>query len=113
MSMLEIAQAAANAGGIERIFALVGNAAAVDPAIVDSVDFDYGIGKMSYLLNQDPQLIRSPAELQNIRQRREQQQAQAQRAEQAEKLAKGAQVLSQTDIGGGQQALAQMLGRQP
>jgi hypothetical protein len=112
MSMLEIAQSAATAGGIERIFALVGNAAAVDPQIIDGLDFDYGIEKMSYLLNNDPKLIRSPDALQQIRAQRQQQQVQAQRAEQAEKLAKGAQTLSQTDIGGGQQALAEMLGRQ-
>jgi hypothetical protein len=63
---------------------------------------------MSYLLNNDPKLIRSPEALASIRQRREQQQEQAQRAAQAEQLAKAAKVASDTQIGGGQSALQAM-----
>lgn len=110
MSMLEIAQSAAASAGIERLFAILGNMAAIDPAALDNVDIDYGLDKMSSLLNNDPKLIRSPDELANIRQRREQQAEQAQRAAQAEQLAKAAQTASQTQIGGGRNALQQITG---
>src|SRR6266853_4394368 len=98
-SMLEQAQSAAASAGIERIFAVMGNLAGIDPAVVDNVDIDYGLDKMSSLLNNDPKLIRSPEQLQQIRQMRQQQQMQEQRAEQAEKLAKSAKVLSETEVG--------------
>lgn len=110
MSMLEIAQSASTSAGIERVFAMVGNMAGIDPAVVDGLDIDYGIAKMSSLLNNDPKLIRSPQELQQIRANREQQQQMQQRAAMAEQLAKSAQVASQTEIGGGQNALQALTG---
>lgn len=109
-SMLEQAQSAAASAGIERIFAVMGNLAGIDPAVVDNVDIDYGLDKMSSLLNNDPKLIRSPEELKQIRAMRQQQQAAQQQAEMAEKLAAGAKTLSETDVGGGKSALAQMSG---
>lgn len=110
VSMLEIAQEAAATSGIERIFALLGNLGGIDPAAMDNVDIDFGLDKMSSLLNNDPRLIRSPEALASIRQRREQQAEQQQRAAQAEQLAKSAKVASETDIGGGQSALQAMTG---
>jgi hypothetical protein len=110
MSMLEVAQAAASGAGIERIFQMVGNMAGIDPAVLDTVDVDYGIEKMSSMLNNDPKLIRSPDQLANIRNRREQQQMQQERAAQAEQLAKSAKVASETDVGGGQNALQRITG---
>ncbi len=110
VSMLEQAQSAAATAGIERIFALLGNLGAIDPAAMDNVDIDYGLDKMSSLLNNDPRLIRSPQELQAIRAQRQQQMEQQQRAAQAEQLAKGAKVLSDTQVGGGQSALQKMVG---
>lgn len=110
VSMLATAQAATAASGIERLLAMVGNVAAIDPAAADNVDIDYGLDKMSSLLNNDPKLIRSPAQLDSIRNKREQQQAAAQNAELAEKYAKGAQVMSDIDVGGGQNALQRMTG---
>ena len=112
MSMLEIAQAAATSAGIERIFQMVGQMGGIDPAAMDNVDIDYGFDKMSSLLNNDPKLIRSPEQLANIRNRREQQQAQQERAAQAEQLAKSAKVASDTPIGGGKSALQAMTGMQ-
>ncbi len=108
VSMLQQAQQATAAAGIERMFAIAGNIAGIDPAGVDNIDFDYGLDKMSYLLNNDPKLIRSPEALASIRQRREQQQMQAERAAQAEQLAKAAKVASETQVGGGQSALQSM-----
>lgn len=110
VSILETAQDAAAASGIERLLGLTGNLAAIDPGITDNVDFDFGLNQYSKLLNNDPRLIRSPEALASIRQRREQQQAQQQRVEQAEKLAAGAKTLSETDTGAGKNALQQMTG---
>jgi len=113
-SMLEVAQNATSAAGIERIFALIGNAAGVEPQVVDNVDFDYGVEKISSLLNNDPKLIRSAQQLQQIRQQRQQQQAMqqvAQGADTAQKLSAGAQTLSETPVGQSKNALQLMLGQ--
>jgi len=108
VSMLQQAQQATAAAGIERMFAIAGNIAGIDPAGVDNIDFDYGLDKMSFLLNNDPKLIRSPEALAQIRAQRQQQQMQAERAAQAEQLAKAAKVASETQVGGGQSALQSM-----
>lgn len=113
ISMLSVAQAGAKAGGIERLLQVAGNLAGIDPAAMDNIDIDFGLDKMSDLLNNDPRLIRSPAQLTEIRQMRQQQLQQQQQAEMAEKLAAGAKTLSETNVGGGKNALQQMTGVAP
>ena len=103
VSMLESAQAAAATAGIERLFQTVGGLAGVDPQIMDNIDFDYGLEKMSALLHNDPKLIRSQASLSQIRRKRDQdmqQQKIMQMADQAQKLSAGAKTLSETQMGG-------------
>lgn len=112
-SMLEQAQSAASASGIERVFGLVGQLAGIDPSAADNVDIDYGIDKISTLLNNDPKLIRSPEQLAMIRQQRAQAQARQEQAELAEKLAGGAKTLSEIPVGGTSNALAEMTGIAP
>jgi hypothetical protein len=116
VSMLATSQAAAATGGIERLFSVAGNLVGVDPAVMDNIDIDYAIDKYSSLMNNDPKIIRSPQELQSIRaQRAKDQQAQqmAQQADTAQKMAAAGQTLSQTDVGGGQNALQKMTGVAP
>jgi len=113
ISMLAQAQDAAQAGGIERLFGIVGNAAGVDPTIMDNVDWDFALDKYSALLKNDPRIIRSPDAVANIRQQRQQQQQEMQMAQQADiaqKLAAGAKTLSETDAGGGRNALQAVTG---
>jgi hypothetical protein len=113
VSMLAQAQEAAAASGIERVFGITGNIAGVDPAIMDVIDYDYGVMKYSSLLNNDPKLIRSPTAIAAIRQKREQQQqeqAVAQQADTAQKLAGGAETLSNINVGGGKNALQNLTG---
>jgi hypothetical protein len=110
VSMLAIAQNAAAMGGIERILGLAGNLAGVDPAAMDNIDIDYALDKASSLMNNDPKMIRSPEQLTEIRLKRQQDQQRMQQAEMAEKLAAGAKTLSETDVGGGVNALQQTLG---
>lgn len=109
-SMLATAQNAAKATSIERVLAMAGNLAGIDPAVVDNIDFDMALDIYSSLLSNDPRMIRSPDQLAAIREQRQQQQAAQQQAEMAEKLAAGAKTLSETQVGGGQNALQMMTG---
>jgi len=113
VSMLATAQLAAATSGIERTLQLAGGIVGVEPTIMDNINLDFAIEKYSTLMNNDPRMIRSPEELQGIRQQRQkQQQLQEQQmaAERAEKLAAGAKNLGDIDVGGGQNALQQMMG---
>ena len=113
ISMLSQAQQAAASSGIERTLQLVGGLVGVDPSVMDNLDLDFTVEKYSTLMNNDPRMIRSPADLQALRQQRQQQQAvqeQQMAAERASKLATGAKTLSETDVGGGQNALQAMMG---
>jgi len=110
VSTLTQAQQAASAGGIERVLQITGNLAGVDPAVMDNLDIDYVVDKYSKLLNNDPKMIRSPEQLAEIRQKRAQDQQMAQQAAIAEQLSKGAKTLSETNVGGGVNALQTMLG---
>ena len=113
VSMLASAQSAAATSGIERTLQIAGGLVGVDPAVMDNIDIDFAINKYSVLMNNDPRIIRSAEALAAIRQRREQMQAAQQQAEMAEKMAQGAKTLSETDTGGGQNALQQMMGGGP
>ena len=113
VSMLATAQLAAATSGIERTLQIAGGLVGVDPSVMDNIDIDFALEKYSNLLNNDPRMIRSPQALQQIRQQRAQQQAQQQQSEmadRAQKLAAGAKTLSETDVGGGRNALQAMTG---
>lgn len=113
ISMLAQAQAAASTAGIERLLQVIGGVVGVDPSVMDNIDMDFTTNKYSNLMNNDPRIIRSPEQVAQIRQQRQQQQQaeqMAQSAETAEKLAGGAKTLSETTLGGGQNALDAMLG---
>jgi hypothetical protein len=110
-SMLSQAQNAARTAGVERVFALAGQLAGIDPAVMDNLDIDYGFDYMSAALGNPPKLIRSPEELAQIRQNRQAQQAAQEQAQRGQQLAEGAKTLGETDVGQGQNALQAMLGR--
>jgi len=110
VSMLQAAQSATQTQGIERLLQIAGNLVSVDPAVMDNIDIDYAFDKYSNLMGNDPKMIRSPGELKQIRANREKQQQQQQQIENAQKLAEGAQTLSQTKVGGGN-ALESMIGQ--
>ncbi len=99
VSLLNTAQQATEVASIERVFGFAGNLAGIDPQVMDTLDVDYALDKMSSLLQNDPRMIRSPEELAQMRQQRAEQQAQAQQAEMAEKLAAGAKNLAAADMG--------------
>lgn len=117
VSMLALAQKAAATGGIERIMAFVGNLAAEFPQSRDIVNVDETIREMNDLLGNPQKILNPQDKVDQIRA------AQAKQAEAAQASAIGgqdmkslqsgasaAQVLSQTQIGGGQTALSAALG---
>ncbi len=84
---------------------------AVKPDAIDNLDTDELIEQYADLLNVPPEIIRKTAEVIQIRQSRAQQQQQEAALQTGAAAAQGAQTLSQTDVGGGENALALMLGR--
>ena len=112
VSMLAQAQRATAAAGIERLLQLAGGLVGVKPEVMDNIDCDEALDQYSYLLNNSPKIILSPEALKAVRDARAQQNQQMQQAAMAQQLSEGAKNLSQTDVGGGQNALAAMLGGQ-
>jgi hypothetical protein len=113
ISMLFTAQLAAATSGIERTLQLAGGLVGVTPEVMDNIDTDFAIAEYSNLMNNNPRLIRNPDQVKQMRQQRQEQmqaQQQAQQAEMANKLAAGAKTLSETDVGGGANALQAMAG---
>lgn len=109
ISMLAEAQRAASTAAIERLLALVGNISAANPEAADNVDFDATIEEYADLLSVTPKIIRSIKEVMAIRQNRAQQQQAQQQFQASLAAAQGAKTLSETDVGGGQNALSSML----
>ncbi len=117
VSMLALAQKAAATGGLERLAALVGNLVPVFPEAKDLLDVDAYIREMSDLLGNPQKVLFSPDHVTKIREMHAQaaQQAQKQQAvagavDQAKTGAQAAQVLSQTQVGSGSDALSLLLG---
>jgi len=110
VSILSEALASNRGGSIERLFAQVGNLAAIDPAAVDNVDFDMGLDILAESWGIDPRVIRSPEDLKAIRAQRAQQQQQQQ--QQADLLAatQGAKNLATSPMGPGRNALQSLAG---
>jgi hypothetical protein len=118
VSLLALSQKAAATGGIERIVQLVGNMSAVFPQVKDVVNPDEVIREMSALLG-NPQRILNPE--QEVVQSRAAQAKQAQQIQKAQMLqhtaqtagvaANAAQVMSQTQVGAGGDALSMLMGQ--
>jgi hypothetical protein len=110
ISMLAEAQKAASTAGIERLAGFAGNLAAVMPQVLDNLDLDEIMDEYADLLGVTPKAIVPLAKVMQIRAQRAQQQQQQQGLQNSVAAAQGAQTLSQTDTGGGINALQKMLG---
>lgn len=117
VSMLALAQKGAATGGIERLIQLVGGMYAVFPTVIDNINSDAMIREYNEMLGNPQKILNGPDQVGMQRQQRAQQQAQQQQmaqmtqaAEAAGKAAPAGQVLQNTDVGGGQNALSKMLG---
>jgi len=109
VSVLQSSQKAAAAGSIERMLQMAQTLAAIDPAVTDNIDFDMALDVYANMLETDPRIIRSPAQLTAIRRQRAQQQAQQQQLQSAETLAKAGANAANIDVGGGQNLVQRMI----
>ena len=113
VSMLAEAQNAANTTGMERFLAQVGNIAGVHPDVLDIPNWDRMMTRYGLVLGNEPSDINTAEEIAAIRaaKAKAQQAAQAnQAADTTQGFASAAKNLSETDVGGGTNALQAMLG---
>lgn len=106
ISMLAQAQKAIATGGIERLFAFVGNLAAVKPEVLDKIDMDEGIDQYADMLGTPAGLVVADDKVQEVRGARADQMAKQAQAESTAAMmpavkqgADAARVLSETDAG--------------
>lgn len=118
VSILALAQKAAATGGLERIAALIGNLVPVFANAADLLDVDSYVREMNELLGNAHKVLNAPEEVAKIRaqkaaaaQKQQQQVDTAHGAQVASVGADAANVLSNTKIGGGNDALSAMLGQ--
>jgi hypothetical protein len=109
VSMLASAQNAANTVGIERFLAQIGSIAAVQPEVLDIPNWDRMVTRYGMVLGNDPSDMKSVPELQAFRQARAKQKAQQDALASVPVAADSAKLLSETNVGGGQNALQQIL----
>lgn len=118
ISTLALAQKASQTAGIERLFGVAGHMAAVKPEVLDLLDFDAAVREYGRSLGVTGRIVRAPEQVAMIR---KQKAAAAQQAQQAATMshmatqvapgmAQAAKNLSDTDTGGGINALQAMLG---
>lgn len=110
ISMLAEAQKASDAGRIERWLQLLGNMAAVNPEVLDTCNFDRTSKAYAGIMSVDPELPNTQAEIVAIRAARQKQNQTNAAAAATPGAAAAAKNLSQTDVGGGKNALQAILG---
>ena len=110
ISTLADAQKSTATTGIERLVAFVGNLAAAKPEALDNVDFDEAVREYADLIGVTQKLIVAQQLRDKMRAQRNQQAAQQMAMQNSMAAAQGAKTLSDTEVGGGQNALQKMLG---
>lgn len=110
ISPFAMAMKAAQTGAIEQSLRFGAGLIAVDPNVADNYDVDKTARIYNDLLGADPRVLRSEDDTEARRQARAKQQQERQAMQQSMAGVQGAQVLSQTDVGGGQNALERILG---
>lgn len=109
VSMLAEAQRAVATTGIERLLTLTGSLAGIDLGVMDNVNTDEMVDEYAQLLGVSPRLVRARDEVAQLRQQRAQQEEQDRILEAAAPTVDAAKTLSETDVGGGQNALQAMI----
>lgn len=110
VSMLAEAQKAIFTTPIERLLQLAGNLTAVRPDAMDKIDVDAAIDSYANALGCSPKIIVPQERVNEIRAQRAAQQQGAALLDQTLAGVKGAEILSKTNLGGGQSALSAMVG---
>ena len=112
VSMLAVAQKGLATAGIEKLWAFAGNLAAVKPNILNKLDEYNTIDVYATALGVSPKLVKATEDAEAIDQANAQKQQAAEMAQVAGAGVQGAKTLSETDVGGGINALQLMLGGQ-
>lgn len=105
MSILSQAQKGTITTALERFSAQVGNWAAAQPQVLDNVDFDAMADTYADALGVDPTIIVDQNKVKQLRDARAQQQQQQAMLQQTTAAVQGAKTLSDTNVGGGMNAL--------
>jgi hypothetical protein len=108
-SILSTAQRAIGTVPLERLLQMVGQVSAVEPSVLDIVNFDELIYTYGADIGAKPTVLRDTEQLKSRREAREAQLAQVEASATAATAIKGARELSQTDVGGGANALQRLL----
>lgn len=108
-SILATAQRAIATVPLERLLQMVGQVSAVDQTVLDIVNFDQLIYTYGADIGANPTVLRDAEQLRERRSAREQQLAALEASATAATAIKGARELSQTDVGGGANALQRLL----
>lgn len=111
VSILAQAQRAVSTAAMERLWAFVGNIAAAKPEALDNMDEDESIREYAQMVGAPPKTIIEYAKMLAARQARNQAAQQQMQMQNNLAAVQGAQTLSKTEVGGGQNALALMTGR--
>ena len=110
VSILSIAQKAVGTAPAERWLGVLGNTAAVRPDVLDLTDFDKLFTNYARDIGLRESELNDPAAIEAIRQQRAEAESEAQAQASAPGLAQSAKTLSETDVGGGGNALETLLG---
>lgn len=110
VSILAQAQRAVSMGGIERWIALGGNLAGIKPEVVDKIDADQIMDEAASVLGVPNRLVVTDEKVEALRKARADAQMAQEQGAAGLATVQGAKLLSETDVGGGQSALQQMLG---
>lgn len=100
ISILAQAQQLVGMGGIRELMGIAGNASALNPAVLDKIDFDQMIDESADMLGVPTKVVRSDDEVEEIRIAQAQQAQELQAQQNAMIAAEGAKNLSQADMSG-------------
>jgi hypothetical protein len=110
ISVLAQAQRAVAAQGMDRLLGTVGQLAAVNPEVIDKIDFDQVIDDYAEVYGVNPELVLDDEKVAAIRQARAQQVAQQQAAAAAPVAADTAKTLGDTNAQGVQDVMTSLMG---
>ena len=108
ISVISQAQKAVATVGIERTVSFVGNLAAVNPEVLDKIDFDQTVDEYAMMTGVPPTIIRSDEMVEQVRQQKAQAADAQKQMAMLQQGAESAKTLSQADVGG-ENALAALL----
>jgi len=109
VSIMAEAQKLAGLGGVERLTSFVGQVASFEPSALDKLDTDQLIDVYGEITSVPPGIIRSDEKVDEMRKQKAQLMQKQQELEAAQSQAQTAQTLSQTDTGGGENALSKII----